>query len=149
MFREINFAAVALGLMTSDATAGSSAHQADGAPLRRLARGKLVHGATRRLKHGLILSLLAMLMAVALPGLAGARAGHDGGGFRHGRVHPGVASRFGGTGAWLGAASVGASHRFNPGGHEGSGWYHRGWGGTLGPGWGYGFGPNLGGSGGL
>jgi hypothetical protein len=28
-------------------------------------------------------------------------------------------------------------------GHE-SGWYHRGFGGTLGPGWGYGFGAKLG-----
>jgi hypothetical protein len=104
----------------------------------------------KRMKHGLILSLLAMLVAVALPGLAEARGGHDGGGVRHGRGHPGggAASRFGGTGAWLGAVSAGTNHRFNAGGHEGSGWYHRGWGGTMDPGWGYGFGPNLGGSGG-
>jgi hypothetical protein len=104
----------------------------------------------RRMKHGLILSLLAMLVAVALPELAQSRGGHDGGGVRHGRGHlgGGAASRFGGTGAWLGAVSAGANHRFNAGGHEGSGWYHRGWGGTRDPGWGYGFGPNLGGSGG-
>jgi hypothetical protein len=31
----------------------------------------------KRMKHGLILSLLAMLVAVALPGLAEARGGHD------------------------------------------------------------------------
>jgi len=58
-------------------------------------------------------------------------------------------SRVGGTGAWLAASSAGTNHRFDAGGHEGSGWYHRGWGGTMAPGWGYGFGPNLGGSGGL
>jgi hypothetical protein len=104
----------------------------------------------RRIKHGLTLSLLAISVAVALPGLAEARGGHDGGGFRHGNEHlgGGAASHFGETGAWLGAGSVGTNHRFDAGGHEGSGWYHRGWGGTMDPGWGYRFGPNLGGSGG-
>jgi hypothetical protein len=33
------------------------------------------------------------------------------------------------------------------GGHAGSGWYQPGFGGTLNPGWGYNFGPNLGGIG--
>jgi hypothetical protein len=100
-----------------------------------------------RMKRGSTLSLLAMLVAVALTGSAEARVSHDGSGFRHERAHPGggAASRFGGTGAWLGA---GVNHRLDVGGHEGSGWYHRGWGGTMDPGWGYGFGPNLGGSGG-
>jgi len=87
------------------------------------------HKRFRRMKHRLILSALAMLVAVALPGLAEARGGRDGGGFRHGSWHPGgaAASRFGGTGAWLGASSAGTNHRFDAGGHEGSGWYHRGW----------------------
>ena len=108
------------------------------------------HKRFRRMKHQLILSSLAMLVAVALPGLAEARGGHDGGGFRHGSRYPGdgAASRFGGTGARLGTSSAGTNHRFDAGGHEGSGWYHRGWGGTMAPGWGYGFEPNLGGFGG-
>jgi hypothetical protein len=102
------------------------------------------HKRFRRMKHRLMLSALATLVAVALPGLAEARGGRDGGGFRHGSWHPGgaAASRFGGTGAWLGASSAGTNHRFDAGGHEGSGWYHRGWGGTTAPGWGYGRGPN-------
>jgi hypothetical protein len=95
----------------------------------------------RRMKHGLILSLLAMSVAVALPGLAEAGGGHDRAGFGTGHLRGGAASRFGGTGAWRGALSAGTNHRFDAGGHEGSGWYHRGWGGTMTPGWGYGLSP--------
>jgi hypothetical protein len=96
------------------------------------------------MKHRLVLSSLAILVAVALPGLAEARGGHDGGGFRHGGWHPGggAASRFGETGARLGAGSAGTNHQFNAGGHEGNGWHQLGWGGTTAPGWGYGRGPN-------
>jgi hypothetical protein len=43
------------------------------------------------------------------------------------------------------AAGAYAPPRF--GGHESSGWYQRSFGGTLNPGWGYNFGPNLGGLG--
>ncbi len=108
------------------------------------------HIGFRRMKYGLILSLLALSVAIALPELAEARGGYDGGGVRHGRGHSGsgAASRLGGTGAWLGAVPAGTNHRSSFIGHEGSGWYYRGWGGTRAPGWGYGFGPNLGGSGG-
>jgi hypothetical protein len=60
--------------------------------------------------------------------------------------HSGVASRIGGPGALPGAGYAGTLRRFDAGGHESSGWYQRGWGGTLDPGWGYGFGPSLGGS---
>jgi hypothetical protein len=60
--------------------------------------------------------------------------------------HSGVASRIGGLGALPGAGYAGTLRRFDAGGHESSGWYQRGWGGTLDPGWGYGFGPSLGGS---
>jgi hypothetical protein len=102
------------------------------------------HKCFRCMKRRLILSSLATLVAVALPGYAAARGGHDGGGLRHGSRHPRgeAASRFRGTGAWLGASSTGTNHRFDAGGHEGSGWNHRGWGGTTAPGWGYGLGPN-------
>jgi hypothetical protein len=102
------------------------------------------HKRFRRMKHRLILSSLAILVAAALPGLAEARGGHSGGGFRHGGWHHGggAASRFKETGTWLGASSAGTNHRFDAEGHEGNGWYHRGWGGTTAPGWGYGRGPN-------
>jgi hypothetical protein len=46
-----------------------------------------------------------------------------------------------------GGGYAGINHRYGSLGHESSGWYNRGWGGTTSPGWGYGFGPNLGGSG--
>jgi hypothetical protein len=41
----------------------------------------------RRMKRRLILISLATLVAVALPGLAEARGGHDEGGLRHGSWH--------------------------------------------------------------
>jgi hypothetical protein len=44
-----------------------------------------------------------------------------------------------------GGSATGANLPLHSGGHERSGWYQRGFGGTLNPGWGYGFGPNLGG----
>lgn len=55
------------------------------------------------------------------------------------------ASHFGPSGTARGYA--GMNHRYGGLGHENSGWYNRGWGGTTNPGWGYGFGPNLGGPG--
>jgi hypothetical protein len=71
------------------------------------------HKRFRRMKHRLILSSLAILVAAALPGLAEARGGHSGGGFRHGGWHHGggAASRFKETGTWLGASSAGTNHR--------------------------------------
>jgi hypothetical protein len=59
----------------------------------------------------------------------------------------GAASRFVGSGARSGAGYAGTSHRHDGLGHESSGWHQPGFGGTLNPGWGYGFGPQLGGSG--
>jgi hypothetical protein len=71
---------------------------------------------------------------------------HRGGAVGHSVAgHPGVASRIGGLGALPGAGYAGTLHRFDAGGHESSGWYQRGWGGTLDPGWGDNFGPSLGG----
>jgi hypothetical protein len=60
--------------------------------------------------------------------------------------YPGVASRIGGLGALPSAGYTGTLRRFDGGEHESRGWYQRGWGGTRDPGWGYNFGPNLGGS---
>jgi len=52
---------------------------------------------------------------------------------------------------WPGGARLGGgygvSHHYGDVSHEGSGWYSRSFGGTTNPGWGYGFGPNLGGLG--
>jgi hypothetical protein len=70
----------------------------------------------------------------------GGAVGHSVGG------HSGVTSRIRGTGALPGAGYAGTLHRFDAGGLESGGWYQRGWGGTLDPGWGYRFGPSLGGS---
>jgi hypothetical protein len=53
----------------------------------------------------------------------------------------------GAYGARLGGGYAGTSRRSGIGSQDGTGWYSRGFGGTLNPGWGYGFGPNLGGSG--
>ena len=50
-------------------------------------------------------------------------------------------------GAKLGGGYAGTSRRSGIGSQVGTGWYSHGFGGTLNPGWGYGFGPNLGGSG--
>jgi hypothetical protein len=102
------------------------------------------------------LALAAILAISAASSATGAAAG---GGASHGLIsqrggavghsvagHPGVASRFGGLGALPGAGYAGTLRRFNGGGHESSGWYQHGWGGTLNPGWGYNFEPSLGGS---
>jgi hypothetical protein len=59
----------------------------------------------------------------------------------------GAASRSGALGTHSGAGYSGTGHRFGLGGHQGSGWYQRGFGGNLNPGWGYNFGPQLGGPG--
>ena len=114
----------------------------------RIHFGRMKRGMIMR--HGLIFRLLVISTALVLPGSVEARSGHYAGSFRNGNGHPGggVTSHFRGTHAWLGADTAGTSHRFDAGGHEGSGWYHRAWGGTMAPGWGYGFSPNLGGSGG-
>ncbi len=72
---------------------------------------------------------------------------HRGGAVGHSVAgHSGVASRIGGLGALPGAGYTGTLRRFDAGGHESSGWYQRGWGGTLDPGLGYNFGPSLGGA---
>jgi hypothetical protein len=59
--------------------------------------------------------------------------------------HYGTSIHSGGLGASGGYA--GASHGFGAGGLSGSGWRQGGFGGTLNPGVGYGFGPQLGGVG--
>jgi hypothetical protein len=58
-----------------------------------------------------------------------------------------AALRWGGSGVRAGSPAAGANAPPRFGGHDGSGWYQRGFGGTLNPGWGYNFGPNLGGLG--
>jgi hypothetical protein len=77
-----------------------------------------------------------------------------GSGYGHGLAgHSGAASGSGassGSGALARPSSsgyIGAGHRYDLGHHQGSGWYQRGFGGNLNPGWGYGFGPQLGGPG--
>jgi len=77
-----------------------------------------------------------------------------GGGFGRSPAHrggaalqPGAASRSGGSGARPGGGYAGTNPGYGSGSHESGGWYQRGWGGTLSPGWGYGFGTNLGGLG--
>jgi hypothetical protein len=47
----------------------------------------------------------------------------------------------------LGSSYLGANPAPHFGSRPSSGWYQRGFGGTLNPGWGYNFGPNLGGLG--
>jgi len=59
----------------------------------------------------------------------------------------GGTSRSGALGTRSGAGYAGTGHRYDLGGHQGSGWYQRGVGGNLNPGWGYNFGPQLGGPG--
>jgi hypothetical protein len=67
------------------------------------------------------------------------------------RVHDARAAlRSGATGnpgVRAGSPTAGAYALPRLGGHESSGWYQHSFGGTLNPGWGYNFGPNLGGLG--
>ena len=53
------------------------------------------------------------------------------------------------SGAWdaRSGGHAGANPTFHFGNHESSGWYQHGFGGTGDPGWGYNFGPHLGGFG--
>jgi hypothetical protein len=76
---------------------------------------------------------------------SGVRA--SGNGFRHDARAALRSGAAGGSGVRASgpAAPAYAPPRF--GGHESGGWYQRGFGGTLNPGWGYRFGPNLGGLG--
>jgi len=64
-----------------------------------------------------------------------------------GALQSGATSRSGASGARPGGGYAGTNPRNGSGSHESGGWYQRGWGGTLNPGWGYGFGTNLGGVG--
>jgi len=59
----------------------------------------------------------------------------------------GATGRSGALGTRHGAGYAGTGHRYDLGGHQGSGWHQRGFGGNLNPGWGYNFGPQLGGVG--
>jgi hypothetical protein len=82
------------------------------------------------------------------PGLAGAALARDLSfeGYRN-RTTPGAVRRSLLPGNRVGSAHRGAGispHSSSPGLN---GWYQRGFGGTLNPGWGYNFGPNLGGLG--
>jgi hypothetical protein len=106
----------------------------------------------------------AMVAAVTLtvvsglhdPASAGSLDGFSAGGsgYTYGLGHQsgatgssGAASRSGALGTHSGAGYAGTGHRYDLGGRQGSGWYQRGFGGNLNPGWGYGFGPQLGGPG--
>jgi hypothetical protein len=59
----------------------------------------------------------------------------------------GPTSRSGALGTHSGARYGGTGHRYDLRSHQGSGWHQRGFGGNLNPGWGYNFGPQLGGPG--
>lgn len=96
---------------------------------------------------------LAFLIAVTVAASGCGVAGHAaplgtsanvGAGYMHGA---GPAIRPEGAPDHSGAspARPGAGAGANYGNHESSGWYQRGFGGTRDPGWGYRFGPSLGG----
>ncbi len=93
---------------------------------------------------------IALAMTAAAPDPAAAHSAATKG-TSASRVHDARAAlRWGATGnpgvrAGSPAAGAYAPPRFD--GHEISGWYQRSFGGTLNPGWGYNFGPNLGGLG--
>jgi hypothetical protein len=77
-----------------------------------------------------------------------ATVGHNGGQFTTREVTSARHMHTSGAyGARLGGGYAGTSRRNAIGSQDGAGWYSRGFGRTLNPGWGYGFGPNLGGSG--
>jgi hypothetical protein len=64
------------------------------------------------------------------------------------RVPPPIPGKgFAGAGARRGGGYAGTSRPSSIGSLDGTGWYSRGFGGTLNPGWGYGFSPKLGGLG--
>jgi hypothetical protein len=101
---------------------------------------------------------MAVALAVALhdpaasAGLDGFSAGGSGYGYGLGGHNgatgtSGASSRSGALGPRSSTGYPVTSHRYDLGGHQGSGWYQRGFGGNLNPGWGYGFGPQLGGPG--
>jgi hypothetical protein len=77
---------------------------------------------------------------VPATGIHTSGAGQD----ARGALRPGAV---GGSGVRAGGPATGANLPLHSGGRESSGWYQSGFGGTLNPGWGYGFGPNLGGLG--
>ena len=99
-------------------------------------------------------TLIAAMIAGVVIGAAPAATGQTvhtytgGGAYNYGLGLHGAGSGqsnhlAGGTRPGVGYA--GAGRRFN--GHAGSGWFNRGFGGTRNPGWDYGFGKDLGGSG--
>jgi opacity protein-like surface antigen len=63
------------------------------------------------------------------------------------RLRSGEANHSGGSGLRPGSGYGHTNSTHDLGSHQSGGWYQRGWGGTLNPGWGYNFGPNLGGPG--
>jgi len=81
--------------------------------------------------------------------LDGFSAGGSGSAYGLGRQSgaAGATGRSGALGMRHGAGYAGTGHRYDLGGHQGSGWHQRGFGGNLNPGWGYNFGPQLGGVG--
>jgi hypothetical protein len=84
--------------------------------------------------------------AAGLDGFSAGGSGYSQGLAGHGGA-AGASSRPGAAGPRSGSGYPGTSHRYDFGGHQGSGWYQPGFGGNLNPGWGYGFGPQLGGPG--
>ncbi len=100
-----------------------------------------------------VFAITAASAAAPGPGVAAsATFGNGGSSLSRGLGHYGGAGAFR-SGGHSGGLGLRPSSRYGdigrPGftGHPSSGWYQRGWGGTLNPGWGYNFGPNLGGSG--
>jgi hypothetical protein len=93
--------------------------------------------------------MIALATAIcAGPGLADAALARElsFGGY-HNRTTPEAVRRSLLPANRLGSAHRGASVAPRPNSSAVSGWYQRGFGGTLNPGWGYNFGPNLGGLG--
>jgi hypothetical protein len=97
--------------------------------------------------HKFVITVALSTAICAGPGLAGAALARDLSfeGYRN-RTTPQAVRR-----SLLPGNRLGSTHRGSVAPRVGSpgpgGWYQRGFGGTLNPGWGYNFGPNLGGLG--
>jgi hypothetical protein len=92
---------------------------------------------------------LSISASAAPPGVsaAGGDTLDTGLGHHGARLRSGEANHYGGSGLRPGNGYGRTNSTHDLGSPPSSGWYQRGWGGTLNPGWGYGFGPNMGGSG--
>jgi hypothetical protein len=107
----------------------------------------------RNLATAMVAAVVLVVSGLHVPASAGSLDGVSAGGSGYtyglGRQSgaSGATGRSGALGTRSGAGYAGAGHRYDLGGHQGSGWYQRGFGGNLNPGWGYNYGPQLGGPG--